>query len=55
MHTEVREELKVRFKVVVLEYAKLIGVSKTVCELGVAQSAFYGWKKRYVAEGRSSL
>lgn len=55
MHTEAREELRVRFKVAVLEYAKLIGVSKTCREFDVARSTFYEWKKRYEEEGRSGL
>lgn len=55
MHSEAREELKVRFKVTVLEYAKLVGVTKTCREFDVARSTFYEWKKRYEAEGRTGL
>lgn len=55
MHSESREELRVRFKVTVLEYAKVIGVSKTCHEFNVARSNFYEWKNRYEAEGRSGL
>ncbi|GEM_PF-1956923 len=55
MHPEAREELRVRFKVTILEYAKVIGVSKTCREFDVARSTFYEWKKRYETEGRSGL
>ena len=47
MHPEAREELRVRFKVTVLEYAKIIGVNKTCREFDVARSTFYEWKKHY--------
>ena len=55
MHPEAREELRVRFKLTVLEYAKLVGVTKTCREFDVARSTFYEWKKRYEVEGRSGL
>lgn len=55
MHAEAREELRVRFKITILEYAKVIGVSKTCREFDVARSTFYEWKKRYESQGRSGL
>lgn len=55
MHPEAKEELRVRFKFVVLECAKAIGVSKACREFNVARSTFYEWKKRYDEEGRSGL
>ena len=55
MHKEAEEELKVRFKFVVLEYANLIGVTKACKEFDVPRSTFYGWKQKYEREGRSGL
>ena len=55
MHKDAREELRVRFKYVVLEYANHIGVAKACREFNVARSSFYRWKQKYDNEGRSGL
>jgi transposase-like protein len=47
MHKEAREELKVRLKLVVLELAEQLGVTKACREFNIPRSAFYGWRKTY--------
>ena len=44
MHKEAREELKVRFKLAVLEIAAHYGVRKACRNFGVPRSSFYEWK-----------
>jgi transposase len=55
MCNEAREELRVRLKLVVLEFANQFGVKKTCKEFNVPRSSFYRWKQRYENEGRSGL
>ena len=55
MYQEVKEELGVRFKLVVLELASHLGVTKICKEFDVPRSTFYHWKKRYDQEGRAGL
>ena len=55
MHQEAREELRVRFKLAVLEYAKHFGVTETCREFNIARSTFYEWKQKYDREGRAGL
>jgi len=55
MHKEAREELRVRFKLTVLEYSHHIGVTKACREFNVPRSTFYRWKQKYDNEGRSGL
>jgi len=55
MHPEARKELRARFKFVVLDYAKHVGVTKACREFEVPQSSCYNWKKRYDEEGPSGL
>lgn len=55
MHKEAREELRIRFKLAVLEYANHLGATKTCKEFNVPRSTFYCWKKKYDKEGRSGL
>ena len=55
MHKEAREELEVRFKLVVLDFASHIGVTKACREFNVPRSTFYRWKQRYESEGRFGL
>ena len=47
MHPEAEEELKVRLKLVVLELAQDLGVTKTCREFNVPRSSFYRWKQKY--------
>jgi transposase len=55
MHKEAREELRVRFKLVILELASHFGVRKICQEYNVPRSTFYGWKKKYDQEGKPGL
>ena len=45
MREEAREELMVRFKHAVLEYANHFGVTKTCRAFNVPRSTFYRWKE----------
>jgi transposase InsO family protein len=55
MHKETREELRVRLKLVVLDLAQHLGVTKACREFNVPRSSFYRWKQKYEKEGRSGL
>ena len=55
MHKESREELRIRFKLVVLEHANHFGVTKACKEFNVSRSTFYRWKQKYDKEGQSGL
>ena len=56
MHKEVKEILKIRFKLAVLEFAQGIGsVTKACREFEVPRSTFYEWKKAYNKEGKTGL
>jgi hypothetical protein len=44
MHKEAREELRVRFKLGVLEYSNHSGVTYTCWEFNVPRSTLYDWK-----------
>jgi len=55
MHPEAEEELRVRLKLVVLEFAQDWGVIKTCREFEVPRSSFYRWKQKYQKAGESGL
>ena len=55
MHPEAREELNVRLKLTVLEYAEYFGATKACREFNVPCSSFYRWKQTYEHEGRAGL
>jgi len=55
MHKEAREELDVRFKLLILDLAEHSGVTKTCREFNVPRSSFCRWKKKYGQEGSSGL
>src|SRR5215471_13130271 len=55
MHKEAQEELRVRVKVVVLELAQHLGVTKACQEFDVPRASFYRWKQKYEKAGRSGL
>jgi len=56
MQKEVREALQIRFKLVVLEYAREIGSATKACrEFEVSRSTFYDWKKAFDKEGKAGL
>ena len=51
MIKEVKEELAIRRKMVVLEWARELGnVTKACREFDVPRSSFYKWKKAFDAE-----
>ena len=56
MQKEVKEALRIRFKLAVLEYAREIGSATKACrELEVPRSTFYDWKKAFDKEGKAGL
>ena len=56
MQKEVKEVLKIRFKFIVLEFAREIGsVTKACREFEVPRSTFYEWKKAFDKEGKAGL
>jgi len=55
MHKEAREELRVRFNLVVVEHANQFGATKTCREFNVPRSTFYRWKHKHDNKGRSGL
>ncbi len=55
MHKEAEEELRVRLKLVVLEFANHFGVTKACREFDVPRASFYRWKQKYEKAGRSGL
>jgi ACT domain-containing protein len=52
MHPEATKELGARFKYVVLDYAKHVGVTKACREFDVPRSSFYNWKKDMMKKAR---
>jgi transposase InsO family protein len=55
MHPEAEEELMVRLKLVVLEFAQDWGVTKACREFEVPRSSFYRWKQKYEKAGQAGL
>src|SRR5258708_37079398 len=55
MHPEAREELSIRVKLTVLEYAKYFGATEACREFNVPRSSFYRWKQTYEQEGQAGL
>ena len=55
MHPEAKEELRVRLKLVVLEFAQDWGVTKACREFEVPRSSFYRWKQKYEKAGQAGL
>ena len=52
----VRDELKYRKKLLVLEYAGGIGNNAEACrDFNIPDSSFYEWKKAYEKEGKAGL
>ena len=52
----VRDELKYRKKLLVLEYARGIGNNAEACrDFNIPDSSFYEWKKAYKKEGKAGL
>jgi hypothetical protein len=47
MHEEAQKELRVRLKLVVLELAHHLSVTKTCTEFNVPHSTFCRWKQKY--------
>src|SRR5215216_8091931 len=55
MHKEAQEELRVRLKLVVLEFAEHLGVTKACREFNIPRSSYYRWKQKYEKAGQSGL
>ena len=55
MHPEAEEELRVRLKLVILEFAQDWGVTKACREFEVPRSSFYRWKQKYEKAGKAGL
>lgn len=55
MHQEAREELRIRLKLVVLELATHMGITKACREFEVPRSSYYRWKQKYEKAGESGL
>lgn len=55
MHPEAREELSIRLKLTVLDYAKYFSVTETCREFNIPRSTFYRWKQSYEQAGRAGL
>ena len=55
MHPEAREELNVRLKLTVLDYAQYFGATKACQEFNIPRSSFYRWKQTYEHEGKAGL
>src|SRR5260221_10401271 len=55
MHPEAREELSIRLKLTVLEYAKYFGATEICREFNIPRSTFYRWKLTYEQEGSAGF
>ena len=56
MNKEIKDYLRVNFKLFILELAKESGRVRKVCkDYGVNRTSFYNWKKKYKKEGRQGL
>lgn len=55
MHKEAREELRLRFKLLVLEFATHFGPTKACRDFEVPSSTFYEWKKTFKRDGVAGL
>ena len=56
MHKEVKNYLKLKKKLLVLEYARIFGSNlKSYKSLGIPKSTFYDWKKAYKKYGEEGL
>ena len=55
MHPEAREELNLRLKLTVLEYAKYVSVTEACREFNIPRSTFYRWKQTCEQQGRAGL
>ncbi len=55
MHKEAREELHLRFKLLVLEWSTHFGPTEACQEFEVAKSTFYEWKNAYKRDGVAGL
>lgn len=56
MNKEVRDKLRIEYKMAVLEYAQLCGNASKACRaFEVPRSSFYTWKKAHDAEGKAGL
>lgn len=55
MHKKAREELRLRFKLLVLEWITHFGPTETCRDFEVPSSTFYEWKKAFKRDGVAGL
>jgi len=55
MHPEAKEQLRVWFKLNVLEYGKILGATEACKDFNVARSSYYHWKEKFDSEGKAGL
>ena len=55
MHQQAKDELRLRLKLTVLEYAHYFGATNACQEFAVPRSTLYEWKKKYAQEGKAGL
>ena len=51
MYKEAREELRLGFRLLVLEWASHLGSTETCREFEIPRSSFYEWKNAYKRNG----
>jgi hypothetical protein len=55
MQKEAQEQLRVRLKLVILEFADQLGVTKACQEFNAPRASFYRWKQKSEKAGCSGL
>ncbi len=55
MHPEAKEQIKVWFKLRVLDYASHFGATEACKDFKVAKSSYYEWKNKFDKEGKMGL
>jgi len=55
MDINYKDALSVRYKIGVIEYASVVGVTDACREFEVSRSTFYVWKNKYDLHGKAGL
>lgn len=55
MTKEIKDYLRYRFKVFIVEYAQITKNKKVYEEYNISKSTFYLWKRKYLKEGKDGL
>jgi transposase-like protein len=55
MNKNITDELHVKFKIAVIEYACVAGITQACREFEVSRSTFYVWKNKYNQHGKIAL